>query len=255
MKVLASDYDGTLRVNQEVSETDLKALKKWREAGNAFGIVTGRSFQTITQEIKKYNIGYDFLVCNNGGVIFDHNLELLKMHLIDFEGAMKLLDYVKTIDCDAYVINDGSRRARVVVNEEACKDNIHSDAKEIPIEEILEGKKIAQIVIAFSEQDKANALVAHLNANHSDLIEAFANVDCVDIVPKGVSKATGVAFVVDHYNYNQSHVYTIGDSYNDLCMLEEFKGATLTHAVDEIKSKIPCVVQDVSGYVKVLCEL
>ena len=41
MKLLASDYDGTLRYEPKVVKEDLDALKRWQQAGNLFVVVTG----------------------------------------------------------------------------------------------------------------------------------------------------------------------------------------------------------------------
>ena len=42
MKIIASDYDGTINYQGRVSEEDKAAIRKFRQAGNKFGIVTGR---------------------------------------------------------------------------------------------------------------------------------------------------------------------------------------------------------------------
>ena len=44
MIIIASDYDGTLN-HHGISEADKNAIKKFREAGNKFGIVTGRDLE------------------------------------------------------------------------------------------------------------------------------------------------------------------------------------------------------------------
>jgi len=41
MKIIASDYDGTLNEGGMDEEKRL-AIRKWQEAGNLFGIVSGR---------------------------------------------------------------------------------------------------------------------------------------------------------------------------------------------------------------------
>ncbi len=62
MKVFASDYDGTIRVNGSVSKNNLKALKQWKANGNQFGLVTGRSVSSALEEIKHYGYDLDFLI-------------------------------------------------------------------------------------------------------------------------------------------------------------------------------------------------
>lgn len=38
MKVLASDYDGTLLFNEKFKEGDLKKIKEFQKVGNLFGL-------------------------------------------------------------------------------------------------------------------------------------------------------------------------------------------------------------------------
>ncbi|MBR7101750.1 MAG: HAD hydrolase family protein, partial [Clostridia bacterium] len=42
MKIIATDFDGTLSYNGKISEEDKAAIKRFRDAGNKFGVVTGR---------------------------------------------------------------------------------------------------------------------------------------------------------------------------------------------------------------------
>ncbi|MBW4874972.1 MAG: HAD hydrolase family protein, partial [Paeniclostridium sp.] len=43
-KLLASDVDGTLYVNQKIHNKSLDYIKKFREQGNIFLLCTGRNF-------------------------------------------------------------------------------------------------------------------------------------------------------------------------------------------------------------------
>ena len=43
MKLLATDYDGTLKYQDHVTKEDRDAIIRWKEAGNLFVIDTGRS--------------------------------------------------------------------------------------------------------------------------------------------------------------------------------------------------------------------
>ena len=62
MQLLASDYDGTLKQYSDkekeltVEKRDKEAIDEFRERGNLFGIVTGRSKGMIDLELKKYGI-------------------------------------------------------------------------------------------------------------------------------------------------------------------------------------------------------
>lgn len=42
--ILASDYDGTLHVDEEQTLKNLAAVAEWRKKGHQFGLITGRSY-------------------------------------------------------------------------------------------------------------------------------------------------------------------------------------------------------------------
>lgn len=52
MKLLATDYDGTLRYAQDVMPEDLKSIEEWKNKGNKFVIVTVVLKNQLEQQIK-----------------------------------------------------------------------------------------------------------------------------------------------------------------------------------------------------------
>ena len=56
MKLLATDYDGTLRYAQDVMPEDLKSIAAWKEQGNKFVIVTGRSKESIDAQVQAFDL-------------------------------------------------------------------------------------------------------------------------------------------------------------------------------------------------------
>ena len=111
--------------------------------------------------------------------------------------------------------------------------------------QILDRGKIAQLVVSLNDTILAEEIAHYINANFKGYATAFINVNCVDIVPHGVSKAEGLYYIEDHFGLDHDAIYAIGDSFNDLPMLEEFHGSTLSHARSVIKEQIG-VVYDLS---------
>lgn len=72
-KMLVADYDDTFYKNEEDLNENLKRMKKFKEQGNVFVIATSRSWKSISEEIHKHNIPYDYVCCNTGAGIFDKN--------------------------------------------------------------------------------------------------------------------------------------------------------------------------------------
>lgn len=255
MKVLASDYDGTLRVALRVSEDDKKAIQIFRDKGHHFGIVTGRSIESLKTEIAENGLEFDFIITNNGGVIYNKELELLQCIYMDFNSALDIITYIKTLDCVSYVINDGYHRYKFVIDENQI-DHKYGNVKASSDQQetVLDRGKIAQLVISLNDAMLAEEIAQYINYTFKGYAVAYVNVNCVDIVPDGVSKAEGLYFIEGKMGYDHDNIYAIGDSFNDIPMLEEFHGCSVAHARSEIKEKAVHVYEGVSACIMDIME-
>ena len=77
LKVAASDYDGTLFRDDIITAFDADAVRQWRAAGHKFGVVSGRDHGMLWPQLVHYGIEYDYLACNNGGLISDGQNQVL----------------------------------------------------------------------------------------------------------------------------------------------------------------------------------
>lgn len=253
MKVLVSDYDGTLCIKHSVSKENIEAIHKFQEAGNMFGIVTGRSMESLMDEVHKYNISYDFIITNNGGVLFNKQLVNLSTKYIDKVKALEVIADIKQTSCVSYVVNDGYHRYKFINNLNGVdykyanmEDNSEQEV------ELLNKINIAQIVLSLEDDKLAHQIADTLNKKYGDVIEAYVNIRCVDIVPKGISKANGVKEMCAHLSLIEEHVFAIGDSYNDVSMIETFHGYTLEHANEDIKMKAEYIFDSVASCISYL---
>ena len=229
MKILASDYDGTLRTEELVDINDVHAIHEFRAAGNMFGLVTGRSMESIQTEIQKNKIEFDFIVANNGGVIYDRDFQRLQVLYMDFNKALDIIAYIKTLDCVSYVINDGFHRFKFSVDENQIDHKYGNmpDTNEHE-EEVLDRGKISQLVVSLNDTMLAEEISHYINTNFKGYAVAYVNVNCVDIVPEGVSKAEGLYFIEQHLGLEHDAIYAIGDSFNDIPMIEEIADRVIT---------------------------
>ena len=94
MKVLASDFDGTLFFKDEtptIREKDIEAIKKFQAAGNKFGICTGRHLRGIL-DVTKNKIDFDFYILNSGCIILDHDCNPIYERWIDYSDAIQVFE-------------------------------------------------------------------------------------------------------------------------------------------------------------------
>lgn len=248
MKIFASDYDGTIKVNGKVSQRNIDAISKWVEAGNLFGLVSGRSMETMMQEIEEYQFPAHFIICNNGGVIYDQELHLLKLYEMDFEVALELIEEIRKMHCNSFILNNGYYRAKEMVDSDQVDLKYGRYTSDLTIEKVLEEKHIAQIIISLNDNEYGKKIAKEINEKYAGKVSAFPNTNCVDIVPYGVDKAQGLSFIETYYGFNHEDIYCMGDAFNDLPMLKKFNSATLFSAFEEVKSECEVIVEDVAEF-------
>lgn len=232
--ILASDYDGTLRVSKRVEPYDLEMIRRWQQAGHRFIAVTGRSMQTFEKEMEINAFHPDFIVTNNGGALYDRDGCQVKVNEIPFEQAMRIYHYLTQLPCSSIVVNEGKYRA-VQVLDEASYDAKGREAGPYSVEEIIAKGRIAQFVLFIGDETLCHQIAKEIEMRFGDVVQPFINVDCIDIVPKGCDKGKGLKQAIALLKA-EGEVYAIGDSYNDLPMLDAYIGCCVAHADDAIKA-------------------
>ena len=61
-------------------------------------------------------------------------------------------------------------------------------------------------------------------------------VKAIEIISSETNKANAITEIAKIENINKKNVFTIGDSYNDIEMIENFNGFCVTSAENEIKN-------------------
>ncbi len=89
-KLLVSDYDDTLFTDEVSLIKNIEKIKKFQEQGNCFVIATSRSFTSIMEEVKKYQIPFDYIFSNMGAGIFDADGKILYSEFIPKEEKDKI---------------------------------------------------------------------------------------------------------------------------------------------------------------------
>ncbi len=243
MKLLASDYDGTLKFGGKVMPEDIEAIRRWREAGNLFVIVTGRSKESITRELNEFNIPVDYYVTNNGGMVFDNKDAVLLSTSLDTITAIDLMyashEHPEVV---SYVVNDGVHRHKVNVHPNLPDHRYPTLEPDWTEEEVMDSGRFAQVVFSCNTPEAALELASQINHYFGETVVAYANNFVVDVVNKGISKASGLDFVCAYTDVDEDDTFAIGDSYNDIPMLESVENSACVAAA-------PAEVQDAASRV------
>ena len=225
MKIIASDFDGTISYQGKISDEDKAAIKRFRAQGNKFGIVTGRDVE-LSQWIKqKDGFEFDFIICCTGCVIKDGDGKII--YVKKGEVGPFFFDIIgKAKECGADFFSIGDVLYKCYIDMSGA----------IPVD----FSKITEFTHAncgFSSDENAIKFAEYVEKNYSDKISVHRNGWCVDMPPVNTSKVTGIYEYASRFQ--SPEVYAVGDNVNDLLMIKEFNGYAVSNAVESVKSAAP----------------
>lgn len=249
MKILASDFDGTLYRNGTISSEEKIAVSKWRSEGNLFGVVTGRNYASLREDLDKFDLEYDFIISTNGALIRDGKGAVLKSFESDRSISRELVAFIEKNNATwAEMMYLDSCHRRLIKRRTP-------DSELIVNWEILdESSTFHQISFTLFGIDKAKKLSAEINEKYFGRLSAYCLINDdkktanIDVVKFGVSKAHALEEYAALKGVKRENVITVGDNYNDLPMIQAFSGYIMDSAADEIKALAPKTCKD-------LCQL
>lgn len=219
MKLFAADFDGTLHINGEVSQATLDGIKRFRDAGNLFGIATGRSLNSISAQVELYNIPVDFLIGNNGSVAVDEHRNFMFHHYMNFERVDEIIKMFPEEGVVYYGVSDGIN----VGLHDNIDQRTHEDHTFVEISDVLDKEQAVGMFIRFETNEQARAFADLLNETYYGEIRAYNFLHYVDILNFGVTKSNGITQLKELKKFDMP-TYTIGDSFNDIPMIKAFDG-------------------------------
>jgi len=243
MKLIASDYDKTFhRHDPQDLQNNINAVKTWREQGNIFTISTGRDVASMLNEKIIRNIEFDYLVSLNGSLVVDIDNNVLFKQPLDKQLAKDLVKMLRDKMGDELNISNGfdgfnmtHKTASLTnpVSKEIFDRNskIYSKTMQAALDD-----DVLLIGCLNDNFEQAEQLKKEILLKYQDQVEVFLNLNYINIVPKNISKASGVGIVIEHASIDEQFVSVIGDDLNDIPMIERYNGFTVDNARDEVKA-------------------
>ncbi len=219
-KIIFFDIDGTISIEEtgQIPESAVQAIRKARENGHLAFINSGRTLSSIEEKYK--NIGFDGYVCGCGTDIYEGSNNIFR-YAVPKEICMKVMRKARETKVTAVyesavaVYYDPLVPKHVVVEE--LKNRAEGGWKVLS-ESIEDGFcEFEKFCIWLTEE-------ADYEAFYNAICDYFEFVNrgggMYEIMPKDVSKATGIQFLLDYYGISLEDCFAIGDSTNDLPMLQ-----------------------------------
>lgn len=240
MKIIASDFDGTFTYGG-VDEERRQAVRDWRAAGNRFGIVSGRGASFLTETFPRYQVEYDFFVGHNGALVADAQGKILWEKTCPGFVLGPLLDFLSEHDCPECYVHGC---AVVMPGYEPRQ------TPAITREEAIAKGDFLQMSPYLRSREEAAALTEEIREKFGQWVNPLQNGGIIDIVAKGVDKASGVRKMLELLGGREEDVIAVGDNINDRDMIREFPSYAVENAVEEIKKLADKVTPNVTEMIR-----
>lgn len=231
--LIASDFDNTICFWSDVGriyDKDRKAIRRFREAGNKFVIVSGRSYPTAIEVFNKMDFhDMDFFLVMSGSYgaypdeteIYDERIESEKL-----------------IPLCRFFRESGAKYLGVDVGKLSYSVDVGGDMQPkgtISLDEFLSvSDTFTSINVGYNSREEAYANSALLEKNFSHIITPLQNNKAIDMPPAGIDKSVAVARAAKLLGIEKDKIYTVGDNYNDIKMLADYHGSAMLNGPEDV---------------------
>lgn len=242
MKIIASDYDGTLN-HGGIDDKKRNAIKEWREKGNKFGIVSGRVVDDLLKIYKKDELDLDFLLACNGAVILTTDGKILKEDRIDGDILKPFLDFLFSMGADWATIQ--SDRSYII--DENDNDRLPDEFTRKTLPNL---KYFIQVSTILEDDEEAEEVTNAVREKFGDKLNPLQNGRCIDIVSSRINKAKGLYDYLELVGGKYEDMITVGDNINDTHMIKEFRSYAMANGVQSIKDIADYVTEGITELIE-----
>ena len=254
-RVVALDIDGTLlkwiagqgATLEEIPPAVYDAVNRVYDAGAHVVLASGRSPHGMTRVADLLDLpreGDDrlWIVASNGSVVLRYPpMDVVHEETFDAREAV----YAILGRHPSALVAVEERGIGYRLNDHFPPGELTGDMIVTPVDELV-AQPVSRVIIRdpSSTAEDFVALGRELGLQGTSYVVGWTA--WLDLAPVGVSKASGLSYVVDQLGLEPSDVLAIGDGRNDVEMLTwAGRGVAMGHAPDEVRE----VADDVTGTV------
>jgi len=250
IKAFISDIDETILTdgNEFASKEVETALLSLQQKEITLILATARGFSGTKKLMEQFQMekygGY--IVCSNGSYIFDCQKKLnLYKATISMEIVEELYEFSKEYD-----LHMSSELANYTVIS-AYDEAIEFDWKVVGVDFFLPGNLYLEAIseepfkIAFTyNKERLASILPLVEETFGEKLTVQLSMDVyIDLVPFGITKASGIKRILDLLGYQASEIAAIGDGNNDIPMFQLAGiSAAVENASDMVKEYVDVIV-------------
>ena len=254
MKALASDFDGTLRLYNEtgayVRKEDIAAIRAFQNAGNLFGICTGRPLSGLMHVLPE-GIVPDFYIVSSGAAIAETDGRGVRHPFLKTMDTGIIRELYEQFGNDVLFIIHTDEKIRMMDR----KSDAFSEDMQIVLHDPGQIGELTAVCVSIGagSEEKAVQYASFINRTYGDRVHAFQNIDYLDVINADCSKGTGALQAKQLYGIDI--LYGIGDSFNDIPLLDASDTAFTFHrSPSEVKAHAQYTVGSIAEAVKIITE-
>ena len=261
IKVIASDMDGTLLGDDHKPAPEtLAAVQRACDSGIRFMIATGRNFPGAMAELKDCGLVCDYIV-SSGAEVRNPRQQVVAVHPISMELCRTIYEEIKDYPISVTFCTDGNdyKIGTPEEIEESLMFQMHLFFSDLPREELVQTETYQRIIRStktVSDMDELEAakvpiyklflysedkgmlgeLKQRLEQN-KEIAVASSFPTNLEITDVKAQKGPVLKEYIESLGYTMDEVMALGDSLNDLSMIEMDFGATVAMANAEPEVK------------------
>lgn len=243
MKIIGSDYDGTLNHNG-IDDKKREAIERWRAAGNVFAIVSGRGVEDMVKIYAEKKFGCDYFISDSGAVIMTPDGTVISQVRCGGDVARPLITKLFENGCKAAFVHTEFPCAVYAFEQDDMEEGgiLFENMPEIPW--------FTQISTFLPDYESAERVTATVRELFGDKVNPMQNGTCIDIVRSDMNKARGLYILAEHLGAEYDDIIAVGDNVNDRDMIAEFRSYAMENGVDSIKALADFVISDVTELIE-----
>lgn len=249
IKLIVSDLDGTLlNSKKHIPERNIIALKKALEKGIHVSIATGRNYYSAKRYIDELGLDVPVILQNGALIYLPFENKILYESPLPSKIAKELIMHAREMDLD-YILYSHFLDEKDMYMDKKHRGNFSKYIEQNNwrlnfVDDVLKyiTKDTVAEVVLMGNESKIWKINEKINKKYSDYSVVKTSVidgwSFIEFFGKGTSKENALMFLLKYFNVKPSEVMFLGDSYNDIGVMEIVGfPVAMENACDEIKEK------------------
>ncbi len=241
LKMVAIDLDDTLLDSGlKISGPCQENIRRARQKGVIITLATGRMYSSALPYARQLEVDVPLITYQGALVKNSHTQELLYYQPLAPDRAVAVMDYCQGVGvhyhtyfddrlCLKSLSEEGTDYAQLAGVEPLIVDNLQEACRQ--------GKEALKVMVVNRDEEQLLKLEQELkNIHGSSLNITRSKPYYLEIMDPRANKAQALKILAKHFGIEQQEVMALGDSYNDLEMLQwAGLGVAMGNAPAEVK--------------------